>query len=125
MKNNIDTLIEKAIVIGINTSSNIKFSNVKKASKYFHEIIHTEIVEKFRNRIGYKKASNIADYLTEISLLGYTLYRVGIYNEISFDEFVDVIKKNKPLKIIAFELESQGINEISINTEDEISLNAA
>lgn len=125
MKSNIDSMIENAVRIGVNTSSKLKFGDINKASKYFHDTINVKIVEKFRHELGYKKAKNIADYLTEISLLVYTLHKVGIYEQLSFDEFVNIIKKNKPLKIIAFELETQGKSHLHLNTEDEVSLNAA
>lgn len=125
MKNSIDSMIENAVRIGVSTSSKLKFGDVTKSSNYFHKVIYKEIVEKFRHRISNKKSAYIAEYLTEIALLGYTLHKVGIYEELSFGEFVNMIKKNKPLKIIAFELEIQGKSHLRINTEDELSLNVA
>ncbi|MGH7885291.1 MAG: hypothetical protein ACRENO_06310 [Thermodesulfobacteriota bacterium] len=125
MKNNIDSIIEKAINIGINASSRIKFTDVKNASKYFHEIIHNEIMRKLSYRVSPKKFAKLADYLTEIAILGYTLHKVGIYDELSLEEFTRVIKKNKPINIIVFELENSLKKDSVFYTGNNITLNAA
>lgn len=108
---NIDYLIERTVNIGVEASEKITFNDVKNASKFFRDLIEREIIIKYKYSIGTKKAVFLTDYLKEIEILGYTASKAGIYDELSIEEITGLIKRNKPINIIAFSFENTKLKD--------------
>lgn len=125
MVKNIDFMIERAVDIGVKANDKITFTDVKNASKFFHDLIESEVMTRLQKKINPEKSEILANYLREIAILGYTLRNAGIYDEMSLEEFVEYIKRNKPINIIAIELQNPEGNYNYLERKVNNSINAA